>query len=339
MARIGNDSMCALLLAGVWWLTIRAGDGGLSVGRALALGALLGAGCLTKIFFVPVTVACLGFWSVRAWTRGGPRGLASNIPRMAAALLVVSAVAGWWYFWNWREHGVPFGGLELIELRRGGGLLSGLARNASLFGLLKSPVVWGVTLLWPGTWSLVGVPLVSLAPIGLAVMLAGGAYMVALGRFRLSAVAWLPAWLTGLMVVGLAWQTLVRMALLGKGQPAYYLNVLAPALGAAVGMGLATGWRSGAFRRVFTGGIAYALLFGAGVFWAQIMLFSGPGGLVWSRQIPSLQRHGTLPRTVRPPRRSRPPHGARIPSGRRRRVAGRECLPPRWAGAGMEGLP
>jgi hypothetical protein len=116
---------------------------------------------------------------------------------------------------------------------------------------------------------------VSLAPIGLAVILAGGAYLVALGRVRLSAVAWLPAWLTGLMVVGLAWQTLVRIALLGKGWPAYYLNFLAPALGAAFGMGLGTGWRSGAFRKVFTGGVAYALLFGAGIFWAQIMLFSG----------------------------------------------------------------
>jgi hypothetical protein len=275
MARIGNDSMCALLLAGVWWLTIHAGDGAPSLGRALALGALLGAGCLTKVFFVPVTLACLGFWSVRAWALGRPRGLASNISRMAALLLVAGIVGGWWYFWNWREHGVPFADLEWSELRRSGGLLSGLARNASLLRLLKAPADLGVTLVWPGTWSLVGAPLVSLAPVGLTVMLAGGAYWAALRRLRASAVAWLPAWLVGLMLLGLGWQTLVRMAVSGKGQPAHYLHVLAPALGAAVGMGLGTGWRSGAFRKVFAGGLAYVLCFGAGIFWAQIMLFSG----------------------------------------------------------------
>jgi hypothetical protein len=77
------------------------------------------------------------------------------------------------------------------------------------------------------------------------------------------------------MLLALGWQSLVRIAFLGKGQPAHYLHVLAPALGAALGMGLGTGWRSGVFRKVFAGGVAYALLFGAGIFWAQIMLFSG----------------------------------------------------------------
>ena len=275
MARIGNDSMCALILAGIWWLTIRASVTGLSVGNAVALGALLGAGCLTKIFFVPITVGCLGFWLVRAWALGGRRSLVSAIPRMATVLLVTGVLAGWWYFLNWREHGVPFGGLELIELRRAGGLLSGLARNNALLELPKAVAALGTTLVWPGTWSLVGAPLASIAPIGLTVILTGGAYLSALRRARCSAVLWFPAWLTSLMLVALGWQALGRMALLGKSQPAYYLNLLAPALAAAVGIGLGKSWHNATFRRLATGGVAYSLLFGAGIFWAQAMLFSG----------------------------------------------------------------
>ena len=275
-ARIGNDSMCALVLAGSWWLTIRASATGLSMRYAVALGALLGAGCLTKVFFVPITVACLGFWLVRAWTAGGTRGLVLAIPKMGAALLVTGALAGWWYFLNWQEHGVPFGALELIELRRAGeGLFSGLARNDALVRLPMTPVVLGTTLVWPGTWSLVGAPLAALVPIGLTVILAGGAYLSMLRRVRCSAVVWFPAWLTGLMLTALGWHALVRLAVLGKYLPAYYLNLLAPALAAAVGIGLGKSWHDGVFRKAVTGGVVYSLLFGAAIFWAQIMLFSG----------------------------------------------------------------
>jgi hypothetical protein len=77
------------------------------------------------------------------------------------------------------------------------------------------------------------------------------------------------------MMLALVWQATVRLALLGKGQPAYYLNFLAPALGAAVGMGLGACWRHRAFRRTVTGGMAYTFLLGVGIFWAQVMLFSG----------------------------------------------------------------
>jgi hypothetical protein len=85
----------------------------------------------------------------------------------------------------------------------------------------------------------------------------------------------LPAWLTCPILLALGYHALVRMALLGKAQPAYYLHFLAAALGAALGMGLGRLWGTGGFRKVAAGGIAYAVLFGASLYWAQIMLFSG----------------------------------------------------------------
>src|SRR5262249_12421141 len=65
MARLGNDSLCALLAAGVWITMVRASASDLTYPRAIGLGSLLGLGCLTKALFVPVTAGALGFWAFR----------------------------------------------------------------------------------------------------------------------------------------------------------------------------------------------------------------------------------------------------------------------------------
>jgi hypothetical protein len=274
-ARLGNDSLCALILAGVWWLTLRAPATGLSLPRAAALGGLLGAGCLTKIFFVPITIACLCFWLVRVGTLGGKRALLSALPKLGMTLLLTGALAGSWYYRNWEEHGVPFGSLELIELRRTDGLLSGLARHDALSRLPMTPVVLATTLISPATWSLAGAPTAAIVPLGFTVILACAAYWRVLRGARCSQIVWFPAWLAGLLVTALGWHALVRMAVSGNYLPAHYVNLLAPALGAAVGMGLGTSWHHGLFRRAWTAGVAYALVFGGAIFWAQTLLFSG----------------------------------------------------------------
>lgn len=269
MARLGNDSLSALILAGVWLVSVRAVSRGLSIGHVMALGALLGAGCLTKAFFLPVTVGMLGFWSFGMREPTGARVLASRPFQMTVLLLAVTSIAGWWYAGHWRPTGVAVG-LHQAFARA-------LLDKFSVAQWLRGHAALLTSIAWCGTWSLARPAYLFLAPLAGMVLLVGGAYASALRRFPARSVVWLPAWLVAPLTLGLSYEVLVRLAWNGEGRGVngYYLHFLAPALGTAVGVGLGTQWSRGAFRRVVAGLTVYALLFEVAVSWAQVMLFSG----------------------------------------------------------------
>jgi hypothetical protein len=274
MARLGNDSLSTLLVAGAWLVTVRASTPAPSTGDSLALGALLGAGCLTKLYFLPVTVGLLGFWLVRAWSAGGATALARAARRPAVVPLVMAGIAGWWYVQNWRDYGVALAGLEMILLQEAGGF-TGALRQLSLGSLVKGPLVFVATLAWPGTWSLVRPPSVYIAPMVLILLLGAGAYAAALRRSPLAALAWLPAWLGVWILVGFGYNAVVKTAVTGKGQAGYYLHFLVVAFGVGLGLGLGHGWTHAGFRRIVAALTAYAVVFGVALSWAQVLLFSG----------------------------------------------------------------
>jgi hypothetical protein len=274
MARLGNDSLSTLVLALAWLVTIRADPTGPSVGYSLTLGLLLGAGCLTKLYFLPVAVAFLGFWLVRAWSAGGVTALASAAGRLAVVPLVMAGVAGWWYFQNWRDYGVAFAGNEILLQERAGGLVGALAR-LSPWAAVKAPLVFVATLAWPGTWSLVRPPSAVIAPMVVIILFGAGAYVAALRRSPLAAPAWLPAWLAAWILAAFGYHAVIRAAVTGQGQPGHYLHFLAVAFGVALGLGLDAGWSRPGFRRVVAGLAVYAVLFAVAMTWAQVMLFSG----------------------------------------------------------------
>lgn len=277
MARLGNDSLSALILAGVWLVTVRAVSTELSVAYSLVLGVLLGAGCLTKAFFVPVTLGVLGFWSIRALQLRGTKALPPAMLRVAIVLLVVASVAGWWYIGNWRQYGVALGTMEMIELRNAGGLLSGLREKFSITAWARGHAAFITTLAWSGTWSLARPPYVYLAPMAFIVLVAAGAYAAALRRFPAHAVGWFPAWLGVPVVLGFSYHVLIRIGLTGEGRGTggYYVHFLAAALGVALGLAIGTWWVSGVFRKSVAGLTMYAVVFGVAMSWAQVMLFSG----------------------------------------------------------------
>jgi hypothetical protein len=274
MARLGNDSLATLVLAGTWLVMVRVSAPAPSTGQALALGALLGAGFLTKLYFVPVAAALLGFGLVRAWRLGGTTGVATAARRLAVVPLAIAGVAGWWYVRNWRDYGVAFGGMEAIQLAGAGGLAAALDQ-VSPWSAPKGLALFVATLAWPGTWSLARPPSAAIAPMMAIVLLGAVAYVLALRRVSMAAVAWLPAWLAAWVLVAFAYHAVVRAAVTGKGQPGHYLHFLVAAAGAALGLGLATGWPRAAFRWTVAGLAAYAVLFAVALSWAQVMLFAG----------------------------------------------------------------
>src|SRR3989304_989582 len=57
MARLGNDSLCLLIMGGVWWMLLRIGSIGFEARPRdfVMLGVLLGIGLLTKTVFFSLT--------------------------------------------------------------------------------------------------------------------------------------------------------------------------------------------------------------------------------------------------------------------------------------------
>jgi hypothetical protein len=277
MARLGNDSLCALLVAAVWMVSLRAWASGLTPARGAALGALLGLGALTKAFFVPATAGVLSFWLFAAWRRGRWRGVRRASGPLALAALLVGTLAGWWYFDNWVRHGVALGSVELIAVAQRGGLLAQLEARFTLAQWARGHAAALATFTWPGTWSWARPPHGLFVPLMLAV--AGGAvgYVLALWRHRASLVLQLPLWLIAPVLVGLSYHVLVRLALVGEGRGTggYYLHMFVVPLGAAFGVAAGTWLHRPAVRGIAAGLAAYAVAFGVGVSWAQVLLFAG----------------------------------------------------------------
>src|SRR5690606_31825004 len=103
-----NDILAAALCTLVLWLAARMVRQPLTVGRATAVGLVLGLATLTKvnafILGLPLVIAWLWFW-VGPYRRQRPLVLGAGLAMSATFL----AVAGWWFGRNWWIYGSPFG--------------------------------------------------------------------------------------------------------------------------------------------------------------------------------------------------------------------------------------
>jgi hypothetical protein len=277
MARIGNDSLCALLMAAIWLVMVRAADDGLTRARGVALGVLFGLGALTKIFFVMAAGGLGAFVLLCAWRRVGPVSRPPAIAAIALGAVVMVAIAGWWYALNWRDHGTVFATWDTLRAQADGGVVAGLREKFSVFAWLRAQAALVTTMGWTGTWSLARPAAVFLAPIALVVLVLAAAYGAVLARRGLLGIAALPAWMAAPLIAGLLYHTLVLLARtgLGSGTPGYYLHILVAPLGAAIGIGLGAWWARPLFRRVVTALGTYAIAFAVAISWAQLLLFAG----------------------------------------------------------------
>lgn len=151
MARIGNDSLCCLLLSLIWFVSIRMIQRGVSMNCFLILGLLLSLGCLTKAFFVPVTLGVLVFWVFREWRLREKNGLLRTIGFSTYVLIAILASSGWWYWNNYVQYGVILGSIDLRFLNAAGGLLKGLESNFSFSQWVRSHAALWVTFGWVGS--------------------------------------------------------------------------------------------------------------------------------------------------------------------------------------------
>jgi len=102
------------------------------------------------------------------------------------------------------------------------------------------------------------------------------ARLAALRRYRPGELAWAPLWMALVLVAGLEYHALVRIALVGQAiTPGYYLHILTAPLGVALGLALERAFERSAGRAATALVGGYALLFAVGVWAAQAWMFAG----------------------------------------------------------------
>jgi hypothetical protein len=279
MARLGNDSLVALLVACAVAVITCAPIKRWSTW--LLLGMICGLGALTKATFFPFLAATALLLLYRTWRRD------ASPWQFLGFLATVIAVAGWWYIERSVETGMLFATLENMILREKGGLIAGLTQHFSIGALAWAVPAAGMSFLWSCTWSFVAPPLPALAPVVVMLLLISCAFLFGFRSYRMYALAQITALTLGFWTLAISYPTVVLIALYGGmwmgafgygGHPGYYLHSFAPALAPAIGIAITTVARNWLARTMFWLLMGYNIVFLFGATFMQFVYFAGCGG-------------------------------------------------------------
>jgi len=123
-ASVNNDTLVTLLSSVALLLMVRLVLRGAPWPRLLLLGAVIGLACLSKLGalgLIPLAALALG---LRAFVTAQPQPPQDALLRRAArwvgsglvVALPVIAIAGWWYWRNWRLYGDPTGLTAMLDI-------------------------------------------------------------------------------------------------------------------------------------------------------------------------------------------------------------------------------
>jgi hypothetical protein len=302
-ARLGNDSLCLLLAGIVWALLLRWRRAG-QAGTAITIGAILGLGLLTKLFFLPITLGVCVAVAWRASTRQTSSSPSFDLRAAALVLMPALLVGGGWYIYRGVQFG-SFAGIELFDrVSTQGGLVTNLTRHFTPAAFARGLAAFAATWQWGGTWSLARVNELIRLPVAALATVLGLAYALSLRRRDFAEIDWLPIWLAAPLVATMIYYLLSEIADAGGGTtPGWYLHVIAPALATAIGLGLAALARHNGARRLVKGLLFYSVPFLLAVLYSEAALFAGcavkgddkyyafAGGVACLDRIPDIWRH------------------------------------------------
>ena len=277
-ARLGNDSLCLLIFGAVWCLLLSMLVREPSLARATSLGAFLGAGLLTKAFFIPIAAGAVGCIAWSAWSSSAPR--ASRIRMLRDAGLVMATallIGGSWHVPSYLESGTLIGNNDLIALDRDGGLIAGLEQHFAWRHVGRGVAAFIVTGYFGGTWSLARLPEWMYAPGLIAIALMCVTALRMRRDARLNRLLAPMLWMLLPMLGGMAYHLLSRIAegTQGHGTPGWYMSILAPACAVPLGAGMIAiaGWRRAAWLApaIWTWMVAFIVA----AFWLHAALYAG----------------------------------------------------------------
>jgi len=284
MARLGNDSLVALMIACAVAVITCAPIRRWSTW--LLLGVICGLGALTKATFFPFLAAIAVLLLYRTWRRD------ASPWQFLGFLATVLVVAGWWYFQRSVDTGMLFATPQNFELKEKGGLIAGLMQHFSFGALAWAISAAGLSFLWSGTWSFVTPPLIALAPLVVMLFLISCAYLLGFHRYRMYPLVQITPLTLGLWGLAISYPILALLALYGPlppgalgygGHPSYYLHSLAPALAPVIGIAITTIGRNGLARTVFWLLLGYNIAFLFGATFMQFLYFAGCGSNGFNR--------------------------------------------------------
>jgi hypothetical protein len=266
MARLGNDSLCLLIMGAVWWRLLAVTSQGRPSRRdAAVLGLLLGVGLLTKALFLPLALAVALFLAMRRQWRA-----------LAITLVVAAIVAAPWYAHAQATAGVTTGSLEHRLFVEQGGLRL-LTERISLAGVIRGIASTFASFVWAGTWSLARPPEAWLLPPVALLLLVSVFFLVRLRKSGSNDALWLPILLGGCFAAGLLAHVALRIALTGTGvgTPGWYAHILAGPLGFAFATGIEQAFARSWARRLIAALSVYTIAYFAVVSWLQLALYTG----------------------------------------------------------------
>ena len=266
MGRLGNDSLCLLIMGALWGQLLAMNARAGAAVDAVKLGLLLGLGLLTKALFVPVALAVIVLF---AWQR---RWGALAVT-LAAAFLIV----GPWYLHSWVTTGVPIGSTERRDDFGPAGGVARIVERFTVFAFARGLAAAGASFVWGGTWSLAKVPALAILPSVLLVATLALCGTTALKRGRAPLIGWFPVLVLLTFSAGLAAHILMRIGVTGAGvgTPGWYTHILAGPLGAWFALGLVETARGLRARRAVRGLAACSLVLMFVGSWLQFALYAG----------------------------------------------------------------
>ena len=277
-ARIGNDSLCVLLVGLLAYLLSKLLAVGGGIKLSLAIGVTLGLGLLTKAFFIPIAAAMFMFFLVKFFAcRFADEKVINKTSGLLWIFLPAIAIGGTWYAYNYLILGGFSGSNVAIELaHKGGGGLTNMISTFSLPIFSRAVATSLVTFVWGGTWSLTHLPHALYVPVVIGIIWIFGAFCYQLRKIPLSDTHWLTVWLVIFFLIGFSWHAIVSMMLGGNANtPGWYLHILLPFFAPAVGVGVEFVSRKSKYKFLFLGLLTYSLIFYFAAVWSQLALFSG----------------------------------------------------------------
>ena len=263
MARLGNDSLCLLLVGVGWYLCLRILTQRL-VKVAALLGLVLGLGLLTKAFFVPILVGCVCLLCFHGLREGDPRQY-----RNALVMLVTAGlVGGGWYLHRYLTVGSFIVANDIMVVQQNGPVLNQIIENFGIVDFLRGLGQLATSFAWAGTWSYGRLSPIYTVPI---ILLAAVPFFNWLIRLRWKPTPVIaPLFIATPMILGLIYYLLTQMTrgADAQGTPGWYLHILAGPLSIA----LVVGWRPRFLLWVLA---AYAIAFHVMIWAVQLSLFSG----------------------------------------------------------------
>ncbi len=276
-ARIGNDSLCVLLVGLVAYLLSKLLANGEGIKLSLAVGVTLGLGLLTKAFFIPISAAICMFFLIKFFADGYPdERVINKVSVLLWIFLPTIAIGGTWYAYNYLILGDFSGSNVAVELAHKGGGLTNIVSTFSLTIFLRAVATSLVTFVWGGTWSLTHLPHALYIPVVVGIVWIFGAFCYQLRKIPFYDTHWLTFWLVIFFVIGFSWHAIVNMILGGNANtPGWYLHILLPFLAPAIGVGVEFLLRKSKSKFLFLGLLTYSLIFYLTAIWSQLALFSG----------------------------------------------------------------